>query len=188
MISKVFGGIGLALIIWFLPSSILIYSLIWLMGAALYFVNHRQLLPLWISLMLFAASFFVARLQVIAVPRLADFLIGISFALVINSAAAIKHRLPFNVWSRNAAGFSYSVYLCHFPFLLLTLSVFYQKGWIAFRKQPTPGLALVFVLVLLVVYFWCFMVSLMMERQTPRIRNWLNRSLSRKLAFATKVD
>lgn len=179
---RILGAIGLAGIIWFLPAPILIYSLVWILGAALYFINGRKLVPLWISLGLFAICFSVARLQWLAPPYLGDFLTGISFALVINSAAGGGWRLPGHDRSRSMAGFSYSVYLCHFPFLILVLSMLFQKGWIGFREHPTPKLAGVFLLVLLLTYAWCFLVSLVTERQTPRIRTWLNKYLTRKSA------
>ncbi len=174
---RLMGGIGLAGIIWFLPASILMYSLVWLLGAALYFANRRAVIPLWFSLVLFAASFALARLQWVTIPFLADFLIGITFALVINSAAGADRRLPGHGWSRLTAGFSYSVYLCHFPFLALALSVLFQEHWIGFREPPTPRLAAFFFLVLLLAYAWCFLISLATERQTLRIRAWLNQRL-----------
>ncbi|MGH7950344.1 MAG: acyltransferase family protein [Limisphaerales bacterium] len=170
---RVFGTIGLAIIIWFLPTPILIYSLVWLLGAMLYFMNGRVLVPFWISLILFAVSFSVARLQWLTIPYLADFLIGISFALLINSAAGASRRLPGHNRSRTAAGFSYSVYLCHFPFLVFVLSLLFQENWIGFRKQPTLKLAMVFLFILLMTYVWCFLISLVTERQTSRIRAWL---------------
>jgi peptidoglycan/LPS O-acetylase OafA/YrhL len=111
---RIFAMVGLALLIWFLPAAILIYASVWLLGAALYFINGRAWLPMWIPLILFAASFSVARLQWFKIPYLPDFLIGISFALLINSATGSARRLPGNRWSREAAGFSYSVYLCIF--------------------------------------------------------------------------
>jgi peptidoglycan/LPS O-acetylase OafA/YrhL len=87
------GTMGLAAIIWFLPWPILIYSIVWLLGAGLYFLNRRAAVPLWVSLPIFFLCFSVARLQCLKLPYLADFLTGISFALVINSAAGSGGRL-----------------------------------------------------------------------------------------------
>ena len=171
---RIFAVAGLALILWFLPTEILIYALVWLLGAALYFINGRAWLPIWIPLILFTASFSVSCLQWIKIPYLADFLIGISFAALINSATGSARRFPGNHWSKMAAGFSYSVYLCHFPILVFILSALFQRGWIGFPGQPTSKLAVAFALVLLLVYVWCFLISLVTERQTSRIRRWLN--------------
>jgi len=173
---RVLPGIGvLALLVWFLPASILIYFLVWLLGAMLYFVNGRAFVPLWVSLILFAVSFSLARLHWLKIPYLADFLIGITFALVINSATCSSRRLPGHGLSRKAADFSYSVYLCHFPFLVFVLSALYTATGTGLQAPHTVLSFGVFLLVLALVYVWAFLVSLLTERQTPRIRHWLYR-------------
>jgi peptidoglycan/LPS O-acetylase OafA/YrhL len=169
--------IALAALIWFLPTAMLIYSLVWLMGAALYFMNSRRVLPLWCSLLLFLACFSLARLQWLKVPYLADFLIGISYSLLINSVAGSARRLPWHLLNRTAADFSYSVYLCHFPFLVFVLSGLYQIAGLGLRGPRTPLTIGIFFLILLLVYVWCFLISLATERQTPRIRERLYRCL-----------
>lgn len=176
--SRIAGAVGLAAVVWFLPAPILIYALVWLMGAALYIINGRRLLPLWLSLVLFAFCFSVARLQWLAVTYLTDFLTGISFALVINSAAG-GWRLPGRDWSRALAGFSYSVYLCHFPFVIFMLSVLYQTTGLGLRMHPAGLTGGLFLLALTLAYLWCFLISLVTERQTYRIRGWIGRGLGR---------
>lgn len=166
---------ALAALFWFLPAGILIYSLVWLMGAGLYFLNFRRCLPLWISLLLLVASFSLSRLQWLKAPYAADFLIGFSFALLINSAAGSARRLPWHKLNRRAADFSYSVYLCHFPFLVFVLSALYKTTGVGFRDQRTVLSASLFLLILVLAYGWCYGVSLLTERQTPRIRGWLYR-------------
>jgi peptidoglycan/LPS O-acetylase OafA/YrhL len=171
---------ALVLLVWFLPASILIYFLVWLLGAALYFVNRRAFLPLWISLILFAVSFGAARLQLVKIPYVADFLIGISFALVINSAAGASRRLLAHGLSRKMADFSYSVYLCHFPFLVFALSALYEVMGIGLRGSRTPLSFGIFFSVVILAYVWAFLVSLATERQTPRIRQFLHRLLGQE--------
>lgn len=173
--SVILSTLALALLFWFLPAGILIYSLVWFMGAALYFINGRSWLPLWLSLPLFLASFSLARMQAVTVPYVTDFLIGLSFATVINSAAGKSQHLPWRSLSRKAADFSYSVYLCHFPFLIFVLSALYQATGMGLRQTASGGLYGLFVAILLLIYVWSYTVSLFTERQTPRIRSWLYR-------------
>jgi len=172
---RISGGITLAAICIFLPASILIYGVVWLLGAGLYYANHRRLLPLWVALPLFLGSFGLARLQWLSVPYLADCLIGITFALLINATAGEIRRIPGHVWHKRMADFSYSVYLCHFPFLIFVISVMLQKDWIGFRGVPTMLLSSVFLMVLVLTYIGCYLVSLVTERRTRQIRSWLNR-------------
>jgi peptidoglycan/LPS O-acetylase OafA/YrhL len=173
-------GVGaLAVLFWFLPAGILIYFLVWLIGAGIYFTNSRALLPLWISLVLFAVCFSVARIQWIKIPYIADFLIGISFAMVINSAAGGSRRFPWHNLSRKTADFSYSVYLCHFPFLVFVLSALYEITGIGLRMPITISMTSLFFLILVLTYLWCYLISLVSERQTSRIRECLYRYLGR---------
>jgi len=171
---------GLAWIIWFLPASILIYALLWLLGALLYFINSRRLVPLWISLAGLGGALTIARTEWVRNVIVQDFLIGISFALVINSAVGIARRLPANRWSRAAANCSYSVYLCHYPFAVLVVSVLFRLGVVGYPGPASLKLASVYLLVLLAALGWCYLVSLATERQTPRIRGWLNHGFARK--------
>jgi peptidoglycan/LPS O-acetylase OafA/YrhL len=181
------GVVALALLVWFLPASILIYFLVWLLGAVLYFANGRTFVPLWVSLILFALSFSVARLQWLKIPYLADFLIGITFALVINSAACSSRRLPGHGLSRKAADFSYSVYLCHFPFLVFVLSALYSATGTGLQGPHTLPSFGIFLLALVLAYVWAFLVSLATERQTPRIRRWLYQFMRLDPLFKAKV-
>jgi len=177
---RILGIAGLIAIFWFLPASILIYAQVWLLGALLYFINGRGLVPLWVSLCLFGVCLTAARLEWVKNPLIQDFLTGISFAVVINSAAGVSRRLPGNNWSRKAAGFSYSVYLCHFPFLVFVVSLLFHMGAIGYPGLATFKLASIYFMVLLTVLAWCYLISLATERQTPRIRGWLNHGLARK--------
>jgi len=175
------GCLGvLAGLSWFLPLSISIYFFVWLLGAMLYFVNRRALVPLWISLPMFAVSFSAARLHFLNAPYLADIFIGISFALAINSAALCPRRLPGRLLSRKAADFSYSVYLCHFPFLVFALSVLYSAFGIGLQGSRSALGFIIFVSALAAAYAWCYLISLATERQTPRIREWLYASFRLK--------
>jgi peptidoglycan/LPS O-acetylase OafA/YrhL len=167
-------GVGvLAALVCFLPAPILAYFLVWLAGAALYFINARPRLPLWLTLMFFLASFSASRFQFMELPYAGDFLIGITFALMINSAATNSRRLPGTAMSRKAADFSYSVYLCHFPFLVFVLSALYKATGKGLQEQLTPAFFGLFLSIMILVYLWCWLISLATERQTSRIRQSL---------------
>jgi peptidoglycan/LPS O-acetylase OafA/YrhL len=180
---------ALAGIIWFLPGVMLVYFLVWLLGALVYLVNVRPLLPTWISLVLFLGCFSIGRLQWVKPPYLGDFLIGISFALLINSASGKLWRMQGHILNRKAADFSYSVYLCHFPFLVVVLSALYQGAGIGIRGPRTSLFMWLAFSILALVYLWCYLVSLITERRTPRIRALLHRLLAgENVTRAAKVS
>jgi peptidoglycan/LPS O-acetylase OafA/YrhL len=180
--------VALAGIVWLLPANILIYFLVWLLGAALYFLNQRPLLPVWLTLPVFLGCFSLTRMQLVQIPYLGDFLIGVSFALVINSTVLNSQRLLAHTLSRKAADFSYSVYLCHFPFLVFVLSALHQATGRALQETLSLTPFGLYLLVLALTYGWCYLISLATERQTSRIRQWLYRVLNRdQLAKAGTV-
>ena len=69
------------------------------------------------------------------------------------------------------------MYLCHFPFLVLVLSALYETTGVGLRGPRTVLTLGLFLLILVLAYGWCYGVSLLTERQTPRIREWLKRCL-----------
>jgi peptidoglycan/LPS O-acetylase OafA/YrhL len=174
------GLVALAAVLWFLPGPIRLYALIWLLGALLYFINHRRLVPLWLALMLLGTALTIARMEWFGNAVVQDFLIGLSFALVINSATGRVRRLAGHRWSRGAANFSYSVYLCHFPFLVFVYSVLFHLGIVRYPGVAVPKYVVLYALLLVLTIAWCYLISLATERQTPRIRTWLTQQLIRK--------
>lgn len=182
--SKILALAALALMGWFLPAPILIYFLVWLMGASLYFFNSKRVLPLWCSLILFGCCFSLARLRWMDSSMAPDFLIGVSFALVINSAAGSMRRLPRHQFSKWAADFSYSVYLCHFPLVVFLLSAIYRYSGTGIQAERNVPTGILFLLILSFVYAASFAVSLITERQTPRIRDFLYRLFGRTQLIA----
>jgi peptidoglycan/LPS O-acetylase OafA/YrhL len=161
----------------FLPQYILIYFLVWLLGALLYFVNFRPMLPVWISLPLFFICFCGVRVSWPGTGFIADAMIGLTFALVINSTAGSARRLPWARFSKKIADFSYSVYLCHVPFLFIALSALYQTAGIGLRSPVTSGLICMAILLAGLAVGWSWLISLATERQTGRIREKLYRML-----------
>lgn len=164
---------------WFLPTNMRVFFLVWLMGAALYFVNGRLQLPLWMALILFFSSMCSARFRWLSGPFIGDFLIGLTFALLILAVAGSSRRLPGHALSRKAADFSYSVYLCHFPLVVFLLSALYQLTGVGLQGQPGLLLLALLIVVLLFAYLYSYLISLVTERQTRRIRETLYRLLDR---------
>jgi len=136
-----------------LPRTILLYFLIWLLGAAMHFLPRRPAMrsgPVLLlrtgTLALFGASLFLTRLNLIAgLP--ADFVIGLSFAIFMYCLVGFRlgtpvspqlFAPPVDTWyarfSGALAGCSYSIYAIHLPLLTLIRTTINAGRW-----QPTPG-------------------------------------------------
>jgi peptidoglycan/LPS O-acetylase OafA/YrhL len=72
------------------------------------------------------------------------------------------------------AGFSYSLYLLHWPFALLVVAIVEQATGFGMRMSIFGWNALAFLAALvLAAYAYGWAVSLVTERNTPAVRRWL---------------
>jgi peptidoglycan/LPS O-acetylase OafA/YrhL len=72
------------------------------------------------------------------------------------------------------AGFSYTLYVTHFPFLAFTTSLVTNN----IRVEPSLHGLITFVSLFTLVLVYAFLVSLAFERNTPAIQRAVLRSLS----------
>jgi peptidoglycan/LPS O-acetylase OafA/YrhL len=104
-----------------------------------------------------------------------DLCVGLSFALFLY--AVLQLRVDPGVRALKCAklfsGFSYTLYLVHFPFLLfIRASIFPHAVW-----QPDARHILGGCMMLPVVLLYAFGVSQFTERKTADVRDWLRRKL-----------
>ncbi len=165
----------------FLGLDKLIGFLIWLSGCALllFYSKVRLLskLSALVTLSLFSAllgaTLFASR-TMWKDPGMSDLAVGFAFALflfaVLQSTAG-DATPRYSAIARELAGFSYSLYVLHFPLLLLV------RAWLvpSERWQPTPAHLLQAVVVAIVCLFFAWSVSLVTERKTSEARKWVKR-------------
>ena len=106
-----------------------------------------------------------------------DLLIAVFFVLLIN---AIEFREPaprpprFAALHKALAGFSYSVYLLHWPLALLIVAIAQERFAYGLRMTRLDAGATAFLLALILgVYAFAYGVSVLTEKQTPAIRAWV---------------
>jgi peptidoglycan/LPS O-acetylase OafA/YrhL len=168
-------------ILLFLPKSILLSGLIWILGAAVYYLIHDDSIrgivthPLWLilGLLLTIGSLLASRSGLIGiVGEGADLVIGIGCAvLVAGLASRTSTNYYYGILSAGASEISYTLYLVHFPVLAFLFFGFF-KG-----SQMTPGptsgswfaITLGGVLLYSVAIWWLF------ERNTDRVREIASR-------------
>src|SRR5262249_10921052 len=155
--------------------------LIWLAGSALVLLNAKvrinsarisvTMLPC--SFVLLMASLFASRsLSDATLPN--DLTVGFAFALFL---FAVLQSTPGKGSPRGAAvahhlaGFSYSLYVLHFPLLL------FLRCWLApiERWQPTPAHLLLIGLVGIGCLLFAWLISLFTEKKTDVARRKVKR-------------
>lgn len=167
------------LIVAFVGSTILIGFPIWLAGCGvvLGYAKAKTLRKRWqvaqlgFSFFVLLACLFAARTGYASVLG-NDLTVGISFALFLYCILAASQEQPSRSYSRLAhglAGFSFSLYVLHFPFLLVL------RAWITPSQRWQPdALHLVYgTLIAIAVLTFAWLVSRFTEAKTIAARNWM---------------
>ncbi|MDH5232551.1 MAG: acyltransferase [Gammaproteobacteria bacterium] len=190
--SRLFVIIVCASILIILGEKLWLGFTIWMLGVfSSIIINKQYVLPLRIPLLLLSILLLMFTLidskfnmlsGAFGIPN--DLLVGISFMLVIltvhSSHPQQKPRKINLNMSRWLSELSYTLYLVHFPVVLLIFSHFYSSH----QLVPDIGSFFLFCSWLLVIVcislflWWCF------ERNTAVVRHWIRNRIDRK--FATK--
>jgi peptidoglycan/LPS O-acetylase OafA/YrhL len=163
----------------FVGRDILLGFLVWLVGVVLVFAysncrfSKRPWLILYtlISSIVLSVCFTAERTR--HVPLLGnDLAIGVAFGLVLFAVLQIEAGAENQLYRRIAhflAGFSYSLYVLHFPFLL------FLRYWLVPEQKWQPDLTHLFYAVIVgsaaLIFAW--LVSTLTEAKTPVVRHWL---------------
>jgi peptidoglycan/LPS O-acetylase OafA/YrhL len=170
---------GAALCSWLLPSQCPL-GLIWLLGYGAFLLQrHAKSQPNRIRLMTILGSLVLLAVALIS-PVLfglhgigQDALTGVAFALLLVPLSSL------NVWNfvaqpaRLFAGFSYTLYVVHFPFLSFLMCAVIRNR----RFEPGAEGLCVFAILFTAAMVYAYLIALIFERNTSEIQAWLVRKL-----------
>ncbi len=112
-----------------------------------------------------------------------NYIIAISYGLLIFSMRGKEFNffIKFSSINKSLASFSFSLYLLHFPIMLLILAILSQFqifAGISIGYSPTSliGLAIYFSLIIFICFF-SYIFSLFTEKKTYIVRNWMKENL-----------
>lgn len=171
---------AVAALLVFVGQSIALYFLIWLLGCAVWAAPEWSLLSRLWPRRAAAVVTAVGVLAALATVRLgrewmvvADALLGVSFALLLYVLKHDRRPTAYPAARRVSAGladFSYTLYLVHLPPLVfLRACLTYETAW-----APTPAAWVKLFLIVAGVVVYAYLLSLVTERQTDRVRRWLD--------------
>ena len=184
-LNKLFSASIAVTIILCLPFKITYMMLIWLLGVLILQFNKFKLptLPTFISLIIFIIVLVISRLShnpdnltspesdLIAFTR--DMGFGFAFSLLLISCNSRGFYFPFSYIHKLLADFSYSIYLFHFPIFIFLMALSHDFLAINFMQQPNSNCALLFLGIILVIYILSYLISLITERHTKKLRNFI---------------
>lgn len=169
------------IIAWCLPKDILYGFMVWIMGVVVYLLQlkNKSLRPITGRIFLITGVFLfglslgysksTSLIQMVSIEP--DFAVGFSFAflcLALTYQTFPEVRWPrFTNFSLHISEVSYSLYLSHFPIVLLIASTIYQS-----RKLVLDGLVFIqFIGWVLVLMMLGSMVWWLFESRTAFVRN-----------------
>lgn len=181
--------VAIGVLIGFLGTRFLVLLGLWGIGVAIAFAPPGRWRSLPAACLLFVAVLVAARvgqglLDANSFYREGkNYAVALSFAFLVCAMRGRSFAWLQRLCRPNAflAGFSYSVYLLHFPLMLFILGVLHATGRFpgierGFAPQDAAGLA-AYVLTIGLVFTICYLFSLATERNTERVRRALKRRL-----------
>ena len=177
------GGVALAAL---LGGNFLAHMGLWMIGVGAGFVGRSRCeRPLAACFAFFACllsfRFIKGAFGFGETVMLRNYAVAVFFAWLLVSMrgarwSLLEYTRPFNSL---ISSFSYSLYLIHFPLILLLLGALYHTGYfprIAQGYAPTdPRGLLAYALVVIMIGLCAFGFSRVTEQQTPRVRKLLRR-------------
>ncbi len=178
--TKLIAALVLIGITYFFASHLLLGFIIWTLGVAVYLIYSKNIFKMgyWFTLtsfLIFIASLFYSKAPLI-IPgflRHTDLVVGLAFSLFLISLRNIekqswvdKYLSKFSFW---LSDISYSLYIFHFPVLMLLFGLFYKNEQVVL----TPSTFLEFLGWFLVLIILSRGLWYVFERNTPIIRNMM---------------
>jgi len=172
-----YAGIGLFLL-YFVGLQISFYFLIWLAGALVWRLQQTNKFKFnfsgspYVTGLIFLGALVWCRTHWLSKNLLADYFVALCFALWLCALCAESRMDVSRAYENGAkklAGFSYTLYLTHFPALLLLRGLLNPMG----NWQPDPRHLLIALVIGLFIIFYAYCVAELTEARTATVRRRL---------------
>jgi peptidoglycan/LPS O-acetylase OafA/YrhL len=149
---------------------------VWLLGVAVAlvvpYIRKPQFLLLGFAAILHFTALWFSRTHRLG-PGGSDYAVGISFASVLLAVLTFRRTSGNSTYShlaKSLAGFSYTLYLVHLPFLvfLRALLIHTDQRW-----PPSLEHGLLFCLICLLTITYAYGIATVTEFRTDSIRHWV---------------
>ena len=173
------GALAILAFAWLFPKYLAYYP-IWLMGVVAKLVAlRRPLSRCWAYAALAALPVLLTLARPHSYPALlTDSLIGIALAVILcNPDIASGPRL-LSRFSTKMAEFSYSLYVVHFPLLVLLVALLTRTSVMVERLSPNALAFGLFFASLVLAYGFAWVLSQITERKTWKLRALLSEQMA----------
>lgn len=179
---KIIAILVLGVLIYFLKIKLILWILVWLfgVGVCLYLDSNLPRPPPYIGTFILFAAIFISRLshntenvtnpESMLVEFFRDFGVAVAFSIFLLSFYGRKSLFSGAKFHKYLADFSYSMYLFHFPLLILIVAFSHDLFGFHFLMQPDKyGIAFVIVTTA-VLYIYGLFMSVLTERNSGAVR------------------
>ncbi len=182
---KFVSALVLLLLLATLPGRILAWGTIWLMGVAVFVYANRPerwTPPVWAGAIVLLAMLVINRLGLFKNGNTTgnfadDFVTGFGYCVLLLAFTKSRLSLPLANVHEFFAKFSYSLYLSHFPMMVLIFAIAHDRFGLPFMQQVDGGANLLMLLLLAALLLYAFVFYLLFERRTTAVRQWLRTRL-----------
>lgn len=171
------------IIILILGYKFILYFFIWCIGLSVALLNRKIIKNPILALILFITVLIISRFDLITIQYLSDLLAAISFGIFLLSMKEINSSFLYRTKKINSilAGFSYSLYLLHYPLIVFLLSVWvsiFQISNFSTEYQPSGVGIAIYLSMMIIIIAIAYVFSLVTENNTALVRRWLKRKLN----------
>ena len=184
---KFYFFILLLIFIFFLAHYFLYGFIIWLFGVGVYIVYTRvdknfNFIFFLTSVIFFCFSIINSKIDIImklfSISDSIDLIIGFTFAMFLisikNENLNNKLKKKIYLFSQKLSDISYSLYVFHFPIVMLIFSLFYSNDQIIFNLS---GIIQYLIWMILIIIF-SYLMWFVFEKNTYKVRNFINVKLN----------
>jgi peptidoglycan/LPS O-acetylase OafA/YrhL len=159
------------LVFLFIGIDMSIYFMIWMMGFLAFKLQNRFMISKYFKylvLFLFLTSLIMIRLSIYPI-FFNDLSLGLITAILVLtiSNVYISNNIMIN-FIKHISNISYTLYVFHFPFILLTVAYF-KSDLTPFNS--TSFINYISVLTITYIYIYCYIMWYLFERNTNKIKN-----------------
>lgn len=168
-------GMIVVLLLYILNPYIILYFIIWVMGMTASLIHKKfplYLLPF--SFLFIFLTFVFSRFHIFDIrPFYYDLFISFSIILLLIILSEVREiPVPFQKTNSVLADYSYSLYLFHFPFILIIVAGLSFLS-IGVNSQPNMISYGIFGTVIVLTYLYAFSMYILFEKNTKYVRDRL---------------
>ena len=166
----------------------MLYYLVWLTGVAAIYIKRsfpggKFLLPIALGIFLVYIRLVSKDLN----PIVSDFLLSIIFMFWLISYKEYKLEDRFYHINEKIASFSYTLYLVHFPFALMCLTIINRYLMLGFKMQPSLAAYLLMTVMFTACIGIAYFIATFTEFKTNQFKQSIENFVTKRNFRASKT-